>query len=187
MFDRKLFQAKVVATSAASVPPAANGDAWALALRADAASISPAHSVKQSFGPGSHGMRIIHLVAAVAVATLLLAAAHALAQEGSGDPFANAVAGTTTLAGTPVADADLETYPDIAGRPSSTPTVIAGAVLSGQGSEASVQTDNSLPFGFEQGTAAYTQAQLAQRHFADQAERNRIVYKARAAAESARN
>ncbi len=132
-------------------------------------------------------MNTIHLVATVAAAALVLAGVPALAQEGNGNPFPNAAPGTTVTAGTQLASVGSEAYPDVAGRPGSDLTVVADGLLPGVGSEAPVQTAGSLPTGFEVGTPSYAYAQSVNRHFATQAERNRVAYAARVAAEPLMN
>lgn len=132
-------------------------------------------------------MNTTHLVATVAAAALALAAVPALGQEGNGNPFPSAVPGTTVTAGTQVTALGAEAYPDVAGRPGSDLTVVADGLLPGMGSEASVQTANSLPTDFEVGTPAYAYAQSVNRHFAAQAERSRVAYAARATDGSAQN
>lgn len=120
----------------------------------------------------------ITAVTALAAATFALAPlAHA--GEGNSDPFPFAVPGTTTTQAQ-VADAGSEAFPDVAGRPGSALAVVADGLLPGVGSEAPVQTAGSLPTGFEVGTPAYAYAESVNRHFAAQAERNRVAYAARA-------
>ena len=123
------------------------------------------------------------LMTALAAALLALGAAPASAQ-GGGDsnPFLNPAAGTTTYtyAPTQVADVGSETLPSFADRPGSDLTRLADTLLPGNSSTALVQTANSLPQGFEQGTASYAYTQSIDRHFAAQAERTRVIYAARA-------
>lgn len=94
-----------------------------------------------------------------AIAILGLAAAPAFAGEGNGDPFPNRQVATTRIL-RPAFSADVGSnqFPSIAGRPGSNLPLLAGAVLPSEGSEAPVQTANSLPRGFEEGTVAYAQA-----------------------------
>lgn len=96
-----------------------------------------------------------------AVALLGLSLAPAFAGEGNGEPFRNN-AGTlgthAALAEPAFADTGSAAFPSFAGRPGSNLTQFAGDILPANGSEAAVQTANSLPAGAEQGTVAYAQA-----------------------------
>ena len=88
--------------------------------------------------------------------------------------FAAAAALTFALGGPALAEGGSEAYPAAAAQ--SVPMVAgAGIVLPGNGSEAAVQTAASLPRGFSEGTAAYTQAQSVARYFAAREERNRLA------------
>lgn len=132
-------------------------------------------------------MNTTRLAAAFVAASLTLAAVPALAQEGNGNPFPNVDPGTTVTIQTQVADVGSQAYPEVTGRPGSDLTVIADGLLPGIGSEAPVQTANSLPTGFEMGTPAYAYAQSVNRHFAAQAEQSRVAYAARAASRPSQN
>lgn len=121
-----------------------------------------------------------------AAALMALAAAPAFAQESSGSLLPSTVPGITAMASAQVADVGSQAYPDVSARPGSNLAVAAGGQLPGNGSEASVQTVNLLPSGFEVGTAAYAYARLTNRNFAAQAERNRVTYTARAFATPSR-
>jgi hypothetical protein len=102
----------------------------------------------------------------VAAAALSLVAGTAFAGEGNGDPFpfqapGNTVA-TATVAHLPPHDTD--PFPFRApGVPWS-----AAQMLPGNGSDGSMQTANSLPPNFENGTSAYEQAQSVGRYLAQQ-------------------
>ena len=120
-------------------------------------------------------------------AALLALAAPAFAGEGNGDPFPFAAPGVTVAAGTQVADVGSEALPSFAGKPGSHLNVLADGSLPGTGSEALVQTANSLPRGFEVGTAASAYAQSVNRYFAAKADQNRVAVAARAASEPSRN
>ena len=66
-----------------------------------------------------------------------------------------------------------EAYPDFAAAQSV--PVTAGGVLATNGSEGPVQSANSLPVGFANGTPAYEYAQSVQRAFAARMERGRLA------------
>ncbi len=100
-----------------------------------------------------------------AVALLGLSLAPALAAEGNGEPFPNNVtsAGTRIIRQAQAADVGSAQYPNVVGRPGSNLPLLAGDVLPTNGSEGVVQTANSLPRGFEEGTVTYAQAQSVNR------------------------
>jgi hypothetical protein len=91
----------------------------------------------------------------VAAALLALGTLPALAGEGNGEPFAFQTPGITTAVGAQVADTGSSAYPDVTGRAGSSLSVFAGSLAPDTGSEAPVQTANSLPVGAEQGTFAH--------------------------------
>ncbi len=94
-----------------------------------------------------------------AVALLGLGLAPAFAGEGNGNPFPNQVDIGTRLARPALGlDTGSAQYPDVTGRPGSNLSRLAGDVLPTNGSEGPVQTANSLPRGFEEGTVQYAQA-----------------------------
>lgn len=140
-------------------------------------------------------MRTTLLAAAAMLA--LSAAAPAFAGEGQGSPFPFSAPGVTETTGSqfasagseayPNRDVGSEAYPSVAGLPGSDLSVVADGQLSGNGNEASVQTANSLPSGFEVGTAAYAYAQSVNRYFAGQTQRSSNAYAARAAAGPSQN
>ncbi len=100
------------------------------------------------------------------VAVFGLTTGAALAAEGNGNPFPFQAPGQVT-ANPLTSDTGSQAYPNFAvGEPV---PVIEGQVLPQNGSEGSVQTANSLPPGFENGTAAYEEAQRVARYFASQA------------------
>ena len=68
-------------------------------------------------------------------------------------------------------DVGSESYPGFAS--ANAVPVVGGQVLPPNGSEGIVQTANSLPVGFANGTPAYEYAQSVQRYFAAQAARER--------------
>ena len=90
-------------------------------------------------------------------AALTLLAVPAFAQEGNGSPFPNRVPGVSTAVRT-AQYASLgmgqEVYPDVRGRPGANLFVSLEPVV-GLANEAPVQTANSEPVGFTNGTAAY--------------------------------
>lgn len=101
-----------------------------------------------------------HLFLAAAVA-LSLGIAPALAGEGAGDPFPNNASSFTARSDAATqryADTGSAAYPNTVGRPGSSLPGLAGDLLPNNGSEAPVQTANSLPAHFEEGTVAYAQA-----------------------------
>ncbi len=91
-------------------------------------------------------------------AALTLAALPAFAQEGSGDPFVLGTPGTTSYVTTQTADVGSSAYPNVIGRPGSNLSMLAGDILPVTGSEGPVQTANSLPVGFTNGTVTYAGA-----------------------------
>ena len=119
-------------------------------------------------------MNTLHLAGAIAV-LLALAAVPARAQEGQGNPFPNPVPGTTTVVQAQAADLSSEAYPSVAGRAGSDIAVVADAGES-LASEAPVQTANSMPPGFEEGTVAFAYEQSVRKHFAAQADQSREAY-----------
>ncbi len=99
------------------------------------------------------------------VALISLGAAPAMAGEGNSEPFPNnAGTLTTQFASTAPQSADTGSaaYPNFAGRPGSDLPRLAGIVLPASGSEGAIQTANSLPAHFEEGTVAYAQANRVQ-------------------------
>lgn len=93
----------------------------------------------------------------LALAALTIAAAPSFAGEGNGEPFAYRTPGVATYVGQQAADVGSAAYPDMTGRPG-TQLILATADLVPQtGSEAPVQTANSLPAGAAQGNTAYAQ------------------------------
>lgn len=114
----------------------------------------------------------VKFVVAAAVFTMSLSAGQAFAEnEGGGDPFAFRTEGQTTMARMFVADVGSAGYPHPTGN------VTASHRLQGfepaNGSEASIQTDNSLPRRFARGTVAYNQAQALNRYQAVQVSQGR--------------
>ena len=119
------------------------------------------------------------LVAAIIASSLGLTPA--MAGEGNGEPFPNNV-GTlskgTTTAMLHYVDTGSAAYPNSAGRPGSALPSLAGDVLPASGSEGVVQTANSLPAHFEEGTVAYAQADKVRTWMLAHTQRNTPVYAA---------
>lgn len=93
----------------------------------------------------------------LALAAVTLAAAPSFAQEGNGEPFAYRTPGVTTSLAQQAADVGSVAYPDMTGRPGTQLKVAASNLVPQTGSEAPVQTANSLPVGAAQGTTAYVE------------------------------
>jgi hypothetical protein len=101
-----------------------------------------------------------HLFLAVSLA-LSLGIAPAIAGEGTGEPFPNTATSFTARSDAATqryADTGSSAYPSTVGRPGSNLPSLAGDLLPTNGSNAPVQTANSLPAHFEEGTVAYAQA-----------------------------
>lgn len=87
----------------------------------------------------------------------------AFAGEGNGDPFPAASFSTTRLPHQVARDVGQNQYPDVLGRPGSNLTTLSNdQVLSAPGNNQPVQSSNSLPRGFEQGTVTYAQTMSVQ-------------------------
>lgn len=95
-----------------------------------------------------------------AASILVLAMGAAQAGEGNGEPFPNTAAGSAVVSNQVSSDTGSATGP-VFGH--ATSRLVQGNVLPENGSAGAVQTANSLPRGFENGTVAYTQAQSIQR------------------------
>jgi hypothetical protein len=112
-----------------------------------------------------------------------LAFAPAMAAEGNSEPFPLNAGSFTTHSGLTrprVADTGSEAYPNLAGRPGSDLPALAGDVLPTNGSEGIVQTANSLPAHFEDGTVAYAQATRIHNWMLAHARQNAPTYAAAA-------
>lgn len=116
------------------------------------------------------------ILAAIVASSLGLAPA--MAAEGNGEPFPNyaSVTSSPTRIAPQVADTGSSAYPNVAGRPGSDLPRLAGDVLPSNGSEGAVQTANSLPAHFEEGTVAYAQATSIHNWMVAHALRNAPVY-----------
>jgi hypothetical protein len=106
----------------------------------------------------------IMIVATVAALTL---ATTAFAGEGAGDPFPFR-APTTPVTVTATRDVGSNQYP--AFNPALSTPELAQETLPENGQQGPVETANSLPKGFMDGTVAYMQAQRTDQWFAQQAE-----------------
>lgn len=104
----------------------------------------------------SNRMLLRALVAAASVASV-----PALAQEGNGEPFLNRTPGTTAFAEQQVTDVGSDAYTNVTGRPGTQLMVASADLVTETGSEALVQTANSLPVGAAQGATAYVQLRPA--------------------------
>ena len=95
------------------------------------------------------------VAASLTLSALALGAGPALAQEGNGNPFPLRTPGVTTIVtAQSVPEVGSASYPDVRGRPGSALFASAEPVV-GLSNEAPVQTANSQPVGFTDGTAAY--------------------------------
>ena len=113
-------------------------------------------------------MRI--LMAAVSV--VALSGIRSVYAESNGLAFVEQPASAASVLSAPAAwDVGSESYPAFS-RASAVP-VVSGQVLAPNGGEGIVQTANSLPVGFTNGTPAYEYVQSVQRYFAAQAARER--------------
>ena len=114
------------------------------------------------------------LLAAAAAFSLVAATGQAASGGGGrfGDPFPFRAPGVT-VAVNPSAYADTGSiaYPDLAGRPSQVVTLGGSNGVPMTGSQGGVETANSLPRGFQEGTIAYAQERSVQRYLAQQTTR----------------
>ncbi len=113
-------------------------------------------------------LTIIATVAALSLSTTAFAEG-----EGNGDPFPfRAQPQTAYIANGPgyaaTADVGSQQYP--AANPALSFASNGAPILPENGSNGPVQTANSLPVGFEEGTVAYMQAQSINRWYAQQAD-----------------
>lgn len=119
------------------------------------------------------------ILAAIVASSLGLAPA--MAGEGNSEPFPLDAGSFTThsaLTAPRFADTGSEAYPSAVGRPGSDLPQLAGNVLPSNGSESVVQTANSLPAHFEEGTVAYAQATRIHNWMLAHANRNAATYAA---------
>ena len=107
-----------------------------------------------------------------AVSLLALPSIQSVYAESNGLAFVEQPARAASVLSAPAPwDVGSESYPAFA-RANAVP-VVPGQVLPPNGSEGIVQTANSLPVGFANGTPAYEYAQSVRRSFAAQAARER--------------
>ena len=105
-----------------------------------------------------------HLVAVAAIAFSLVAGRAFAEGEGNGEPFAMRAGATTSSGRAFVAETHSSAYPDLTGNRVQPSSLALLEPVSG--SEAPVQTANSMPRGFENGTVAAAQASRMNRQFA---------------------
>lgn len=113
---------------------------------------------------GDHTMSTKHVVAVAAIAFSLVAGRAFAEGEGNGEPFAMRADAATSTGHAYVAETNSGAYPDLTGnriQPSS-----LALLEPASGSEAPVQTANSMPRGFAIGTVAAAQASRMNRRFA---------------------
>ena len=128
-------------------------------------------------------MKTTLFAAAAALSLVAATAVHAASGgAGNGDPFPFRAPGTTVVNPPSYADTGSIAYPALSGRPSQVVTVGGPGAVPMTGSQAGVETANSLPRGFQEGTIAYAQEQSVQRYFAAQAaaRSSRVVQTAQA-------
>lgn len=114
----------------------------------------------------------LKFVVAAAVFSMGLSAGQAFAQnEGGGSPFELRTEGQTTMAHMFEADVGSAAYPHPTDSVAASHRLLS--VELANGSEASIQTDNSLPRGFARGSVAYNQAQTLSRYQATQVSQGR--------------
>jgi hypothetical protein len=113
------------------------------------------------------------VLAAVTVAFSLTASPAFAESEGNGAPFGFRADYQITSGRAFVADTGSAAYPGLTGN-TAQPSSLA-QLQPAFGSEAPVQTANSLPRDSGVGTVAYAQAQSLNRHFAAQTQRARVL------------
>ena len=129
-------------------------------------------------------MRTTLFAAAAALSLVAATATHAASGgAGNGDPFPFRAPGMTVVVNPhSYTDTGSIAYPDLTGRPSQVVTAGSPGVVPMTGGQGGVETANSLPRGFQDGTVAYAQQQSVQRYFAAQAaaRSSRVVQTAQA-------
>jgi len=95
---------------------------------------------------------------------VLVSGVPAGAGEGDGSDFPGLLQPHATLANPVISQTGSEAYPSVVG--SQRNPIVVGSLLPSNGSEGIVQTENSLPRGFEKGPPAYEYAQSVQRYWA---------------------
>lgn len=109
--------------------------------------------------------------------TFLAAAALLLATPAfAAGPLANRAPDVALATQQSTPDVGSQAYPNVAGRPGSNLTGLAGGLLPVTGSEGPVDTANSLPRHAAEGTVTFTQAQSVQRYLASKAQRSAPAY-----------
>ena len=108
------------------------------------------------------------LIIVATVAALSLSTTAFAEGEGNGDPFPFRAQPQTAYMNATTADVGSQQYP--AANPALSFASNGAPILPENGSNGPVQTANSLPVGFEQGTVAYMQAQSINRWYAQQAD-----------------
>ena len=109
------------------------------------------------------------LTAVTLLALSVTSVVPAFAGDANNEPFDNnhATLSTTSASafyrGPMTADVGSTQYPSTVGRPGTVLTALNNDVLPVNGSDGPVQTANSLPRGFEQGTVTYAQAESVNR------------------------
>jgi hypothetical protein len=113
------------------------------------------------------------VLAAVTVAFSLATGPAFAESEGNGAPYVFRADNQSTSGRAFVADTGSAAYPSLSGN-TTQPSSLA-QLQPAFGSEAPVQTANSLPLNSGVGTVAYAQAQSLNRHFAAQTQRARVL------------
>ncbi len=116
----------------------------------------------------------IKIVLAVAAFALSFSAGQAFAEgEGNGNPFAFHAGGQTTIAHASAADAGSTAYPQPTGN--ATQPSYRVQLEPATSSEAPIQTANSLPRRFGEGSVTYAQAQSLSRYLTAQASKRHYL------------
>ena len=110
------------------------------------------------------------LIIIATVAVLSLSTTAFAEGEGNGDPFPFRAQPQTAYVTGSVATADVGSQQYPAANPALSFASNGAPILPENGSNGPVQTANSLPLGFEQGTVAYMQAESINRWYAQQAD-----------------
>jgi hypothetical protein len=120
--------------------------------------------------------------AAAAALSLVAASAQAASGVGNGDPFPFRAAAMTVVSPSSYTDTGSVAYPNIAGRASQLVTADGSDGVPITGGQTGVETANSLPRGFREGTVTYAQEHSVQRYAAAQvaARSGRLVQTAQA-------
>ncbi len=116
-----------------------------------------------------------HIVAVAALSLALVGQAQAQS-EGAGDPFPFRAPAQVVQAGPFVADIGSQAFPTLTGQSVLLPGT--ARMTASAGSEAPVETVNSLPRGFQEGTVAFVQQQSLDRWLSARQTRQRLVQSA---------